>query len=217
MNTPLPTLSPKAMAHFKSMSKEGASSATAALSALIHRPIVIQALKVAAVPLEQISQTVGDPEEKVSTVMMVVQGKSNGYILIIFPHQSALNTADLMQSRPIGTTTTLSEADNSALKESGNIVAGSFLSSFSNYLQINLLESVPDLATDMLQATIDTVLAQCLQQNKEESMAFEVDYQMCSSTKDAQTENPECKVNASFLLILSNSTATDLVNQLEKK
>jgi chemotaxis protein CheC len=212
----VPFLSAKALERFKMISSQSAQSAAEAFSALVNQRIDMSMLRVTAIPLEKVPETIGTPEERVTTVMMEVEGEGSGYIVVIYPEQAAFNTVDLMQNRPIGTTTHLTSTDNSALTESGNIITGAFLTSFSDYLKINLLESVPDLATDMLQATIDVILAKFLEKTQEEAIAFEIDYQMSTSAETAESIVPECKVNASFLLLITHSSAAKLIERLEE-
>jgi chemotaxis protein CheC len=210
METPTYQLTAEGIAALELMAQKGAENASASLSALINQKVDMKTLAVRALPIEKISDIVGSPEDKVATVIMEVRGEVNGNIMLIYPEQSSINVADLLAKRALGTTTQLSELDKSALKESGNIISGAFLSSISNYLTINMVESIPDIAIDMLRSTIDFVLARFAKHEISEAVAFEIDFEM--STDSAATD----AVKAYFILLLDVVSATDVLESLKK-
>lgn len=192
------------------MSHDGAKNASTALSKLIDQQVEIKALAVRAVPIEKISELIGSPEDMVTTVTMEVTGDVGGSIMLIYPKQSAVNIADLLAKRKLGTTAQLGELDKSALKESGNIISGSFLSAISNYLKINMVESIPDLASDMLKATMDFALVKFARRETGEAVAFEIDFEM--GTAAAATD----KISAYFVLLLDMESANKVLESLKK-
>jgi chemotaxis protein CheC len=192
------------------MARSGAKNSSISLSKLINQEVAVQTLAVRAVPVEKIPEIIGSPEDIVTTVIMEVRGEVNGNIMLVYPQQSAINVADFLAHRDLGTTTQLSELDNSALKESGNIIAGAFLSAISNYLSINMVETIPDLATDMLKATIDYILARFIKKEASEAVAFEVDFEMGTDAKSAD------KIKAYFVLLLDVESASNVLESLKK-
>ena len=188
---------------------EGAKQSSASLSKLINQDVRVQTLAVRTLSVEKIPEIIGSPEEMVTTVIMEVQGEVDGDIMLVYPRQSAVNVADFLAKREFGSTTQLSELDKSALKESGNIISGSFLSAISNYLSINMVESIPDIATDMLKATIDFVLARFAKREAGEAMVFEVDFEMSAS---AAAE----KIKAYFVLLLDTESTAKFLRSLKK-
>ena len=193
----------------KKTAHEGAKRSSASLSKLINQDVRVQTLAVRTLSVEKIPEIIGSPEEMVTTVIMEVQGEVDGNIMLVYPRQSAVNVADFLSKREPGSTTQLSELDKSALKESGNIISGSFLSAISNYLSINMVESVPDIATDMLKATIDFVLARFSKREASEAMVFEVDFEMSTS---AAAE----KIKAYFVLLLGAESTAKFLRSLKK-
>jgi chemotaxis protein CheC len=191
------------------MAEEGATRASASLSKLINQQVDMQTLAVRALPVEKIPEILGSPEDMVTTVIMGVRGESNGNIMLVYPQQSAINVADLLAKRELGVTTQLSELDKSALKESGNIISGSFLSAISNYLQINMVETIPDIASDMLKATMDFVLARFARQEASEAVAFEIDFQMGTPVITAD------KIKAYFVLLLDVESTAGVLRSLK--
>jgi chemotaxis protein CheC len=203
------TLTKEGLAALEKMAGEGAEKASDALSKLIDKPISVETLAVRAIPVEKIPETIGSPEDMVTTIIMEVRGEVSGNIMLVYPRQSAINVADLLSKRQLGSTTQLSILDNSALKESGNIIAGSFLAALSDYLKLNMVESIPDLASDMLKATVDFVLARFAKREASEAVAFEIDFAM--STAAAATN----KIKAYFILLLDVESASKMFESLK--
>jgi chemotaxis protein CheC len=192
------------------MAKSGAENASTSLSKLIGQEVGMQTLAVRALPVEKITEIIGSPEDMVTTVIMEVRGEVNGNIMLIYPQQSAINVADFLAKRATGVTSQLSELDKSALKESGNIISGAFLSAISNYLTINMVESIPDIASDMLKATVDFVLTRFAKNEASEAVAFEIDFEMGSVVTATD------KIKAYFILLLDVDSATKVILSLKK-
>jgi chemotaxis protein CheC len=197
---------------FELMAHQGAKSAADSLSKMINKDVQIQTLAVRSLPLEEVPHVIGSPEELVTTVIMQVSGEATGDIILIYPKQSALNVADFLAKRELGKTSQLSALDKSAIKESGNVIAGAFLSIISDQLSINMLESVPDIATDMLKATTDFVLTQFANRGVSEAVAFEIDFEMRTAAAAAAAE----KITASFVLLLDLESAQKVIRALER-
>jgi chemotaxis protein CheC len=195
------------------MAHEGAKNSSASLSMLINRDVSVETLAVRAIPIEKIPEVIGSPEDMVTTVIMEVRGEANGNIMLVYPKQSAINVADFLAKRELGTTTQLSELDNSALKESGNIIAGSFLSALSNYLSINMVETIPDIASDMLKSTLDFVLARFAKREASEAVAFEIDFEMGTAAAAAAAAD---RIKAYFVLLLDVESAAKVLESLKK-
>lgn len=195
------------------MAREGAKNGSASLSKLINQEVEVKTLGVRALPVEKIPEILGSPEEMTTTVIMEVRGDVNGNIMLVYPQQSAINVSDFLAKRELGSTTQLSELDKSALKESGNIISGAFLSAISNYLSINMVESIPDIATDMLKATIDFVLTRFAKREASEAVAFEIDFEMGTSAAAAAAAE---KIKSYFVLLLDVESAAKVLESLKK-
>jgi chemotaxis protein CheC len=193
------------------MAKSGAMSASASLSKLIDQEVEMKALAVRALSLEKIPEILGSPEDVATTVIMEVRGEVNGNMMLVYPRQSAINVADLLAKRQSGSTSHISELDKSALKESGNIISGAFLSALSNYLTINMVESIPDIATDMLKATVDFVLTRFANNETSKAVAFEIDFEMGTAAVA-----PAQRIKAYFVLLLDVESAAKVLESLKK-
>ena len=216
MNTTKYEISQETLDILQEMARKGAENASESLSKIINQTVNILTLQARILPIEEIGEMIGSSEDAVTSVVMGIGRDVRGAIMLIYPQQSALNVADMLQSRPLGSTHTLSESDISALKESGNIISGAFLSALSNYLNINMIESVPDIAQDMLKATINSVLAKFAKLTEAEAIAFEIDYNMGTGAKTAEKIVPEIKVNAYFVIILDIASTNKVIEAIKK-
>jgi len=113
--------------------------------------------------------------------------------------------SDLLSQRLPGTARKLTKLDESAIKETGNILSGSFLAALNNYLDVNILESIPDIVTEMAKATVDHILAE-FGARAEKALAFEVDFELVSP-----------KVKGYFFLLLDLDSAVRVLKEIKKK
>jgi chemotaxis protein CheC len=139
----------------KEMANIGAGHAATALSQLTNRRIMIDVPKVEICPLEKAAASVGDGGV-VAAVLMRVLGDVTGRSLLLFEKSLALQLADMLLSRELGTTKVFAEFEQSALKETANILTGAYLNALSDMLGLMLIPSVPSLAIDLSSAILST-------------------------------------------------------------
>lgn len=199
------------------MATEGAKGASESLSKLINQSVQVKTLHVRATPIERVSEFIAEPEALVTTVTMELSGDVYGQIMLIYPKQSAINIADFLAKRPLGKTLELDELDKSALKESGNIIAGSFLAAISDYLDINMIESIPDLANDMLGAIVESVVARFMGKQIAESVAMEINFGLATGAAEAAAEKiaPEIATQGYFIILLDIESAAKVMSSLK--
>lgn len=137
----------------------GAINASQYLSMMMKKKFRVSIPWVALYPFERIPRLLGEPDEVMTCVHLNMSGDLKGAVLFIFPKKSALAVADLLQGKKIGTTRSLDEMSKSALKESGNILVNAYLNSIAEKLNLKIFDSVPNIATDMLDAVMDGILA----------------------------------------------------------
>jgi chemotaxis protein CheC len=202
-------------AAFHNMSKEGSQRAAESLSKLIGQKVNVDSFEVKSAPVERVAETIGPPDELVTSVALDMTGDAVGSMMLIFPQQSCYNIADLIMKRTLGTTQALNVEDESAIKEAGNIVSGSFLASISEYMGLNIIESVPDLSSDMLKATVDSVLARFAEKNLEEAIVFEVYFSMGTYSGDATTLVPAIKITTHFVLLFDAESIIEVIRKLK--
>lgn len=130
----------------------GAGHAATALSQLTGRRVMIEVPQVLIPRFEEIPGLVAGPDEIVCAVVMQVLGDLTGRTAVAFRQPAAATLADLLLGREPGGNHPFGPAEESALKETTNILGGAYLSALSEFLGLMLLPSVPSLAMDTPEA-----------------------------------------------------------------
>ena len=139
----------------------GAGNAATALSQLISETINISVPSVKVVPLDNVSYVLGGPERLVHVVYLEVLREMQGTMLTIFSPESAIFlTKRLLGEEEVDMQTEIAQ---SALKEVGSILCGSYLSALTQVVAMNAVASVPVMANDMLGAMLNFILVEISQ------------------------------------------------------
>lgn len=130
------------------------------LSELTGRTIINDDPIVEKVPIGQVHERAGGPEEQMVGVYLVIGGGLRGQAIVILPMASALNLADLMMSQEPGTATELGLMERSALSEVGNMTLSYFLNGVASLDEMPdlLRPSPPAVMVDMLGAILDVIV-----------------------------------------------------------
>jgi chemotaxis protein CheC len=145
----------------------GAANAATALADLIAEKVEITVPEVSMVPLEQIYTLLGGMDRLFFVLDMEIKGDIYGRIFLLFsPNDARLLSSSLLglPKEKIDFNDTLFQ---SSLKESANILGGSYLSALADMVHQNILTSIPSLAMDMVGAILDFIFIQIAQYSEE--------------------------------------------------
>ncbi len=151
-------LTKKQIDALKEVSNIGAGHATTALSQMIDKTLQLQVPSVDILALDNVPDVVGGAEARVVGLYLKVFGDTRGNILLLFPEESAMKLVELLVGKEIDGDFELNDVETSALKEVGNILTSSYLSSIGKLLDMSLVPSVPGIAHDMAGAVMDYIL-----------------------------------------------------------
>ena len=132
----------------------GAGNAATALARMLNRKVDMDVPRVKIMEFKDVSETLGNAESIVAGILLKVEGDLTGNIMFILQLKDAALLVDMLMGRPAGELREFSELEVSALKEIGNILAGSYLSSLSTLTNLKIMPSVPELAIDMAGAIL---------------------------------------------------------------
>ncbi len=138
----------------KEVGNIGAGHAATALSQLIGKKIMITIPKARCIPLSKTVELAGGPQSLIAGVIMHVLGDISAKIVLILPRSSAIQMASLLTKHEAEERQVLTVLEHSAIKEAGNILAGSYLNALTEFLGIILLQSVPQLVFDFAEAVV---------------------------------------------------------------
>jgi chemotaxis protein CheC len=134
----------------------GAGHAATALSTMLRKAVDMKVPSVKVISFEEITEMVGGSENIVASVFLRIVGDAPGCMFFMLPvKQAEVLLGDLLGSGQVPLVDgEYSEMSLSALQEAGNILSGSYLTSFSDFTGLNLQPSVPATSIDMAGAIL---------------------------------------------------------------
>jgi len=133
----------------KEISNIGGGHAATVLSQLINKRVMVSVPKVHIVSSEDVYRIINNEDEIVTGVLLKFLGDLTGRTLLIFPRDQSMLLVDMVMGREEGSTSILTEIEQSAIKEVANIVISSYLTALSDFLNMLILPSVPNLVIDV--------------------------------------------------------------------
>jgi chemotaxis protein CheC len=124
----------------------GAESASQALSKWLGHEVHLSVNKIELVDLAQAAELLGPGDSLVTACTMGLTGRLTGLILLVFADRSGLALVDLLTQQPVGTTTDWGELEQSAAKETTNIVGCAYVNALATHLPGNVSSTL--LPTD---------------------------------------------------------------------
>jgi chemotaxis protein CheC len=140
------------------ISNIGMGNAASSLAQLINRRVDMRVPRAYFLSFEEVVGLVGGYEELVACVSLRLLGDVPGVVLYLFEEQSTYRLVDLLLGLPPGATAGLDEMAESAIKEIGNVLTGSFVSAISQMTGLRMITAVPLFAFDMLGAVLSSLL-----------------------------------------------------------
>lgn len=132
----------------------GAGNAVTALAKMLNRRIGMNVPRVEILGFKNVNEILGGAEIPVVGILLKVTGDFSGDMMFILELKAAHFLVNMLMKRPVDDLSDFSEMDISALKEIGNILAGSYQSALATLTSLNTLLSVPDMAIDMAGAIL---------------------------------------------------------------
>ncbi len=132
----------------------GAGNAATALAKMLNKKVDMEVPKVKVMEFKEVSEMLGGAELPVVGLFLKVTGDLTGSIMFVLENNAAHVLVNILMGKPVENRRDFDEIEMSALKELGNILAGSYLSSMSSLTGLNILPTVPDIAIDMAGAII---------------------------------------------------------------
>ncbi len=112
----------------------GAESASQALSKWLGHEVRLAVSEIELIELERAAELLGPADTLVDACTMGLTGRLTGLILLIFEDRSGLALVDLLTNQPVGTTTAWGELEQSAAKETTNIVGCAYVNALATHL-----------------------------------------------------------------------------------
>ena len=138
----------------KEVGNIGSGNAATALAQLIQDKVNMEQPQTELIQIENISDIVGGAETIVTAILITLEGDIEGMMMFMLDHSSASNLSNILLKDIDEETINENKLDESAIKESGNIIAGAYLRALSKLLNITIEPSIPYLSVDMAGAIL---------------------------------------------------------------
>lgn len=187
----------------------GSDEASIALSKLTTKKVNVVSSRIKEHDLEKVPSVFGAPDSIITVVYLDAIGRKEetdfpiGSLLLIFSNDDALRLADVLEDRALGTSNELNEMDKSALKETGNILAGACLAGMRKFLDFRLVESLPRIAIGTVHAALDHVIAK-FALKAQKATIFETIFEMGDQ-----------RIKSNFVLIFDPGTHAILLKDIK--
>lgn len=132
----------------------GTGHAATAMADILGAKITIDVPRVDLVSFDQVADFVGGSDKVLACVYLEVLGDLPGTVLVMFDAATACRLLTTLIAGEEADFQNLTSLQQSALKEIGNILAGSYLSALGDFTNQRMLVSVPNLAVDMAAAVV---------------------------------------------------------------
>jgi chemotaxis protein CheC len=119
----------------------GALAASQALSRWLDKEACLSVSDVELAELEQAGELLGPADSLVAACSMELTGCLTGWILLVFEDRSGLALVDMLLRQPVGTTTAWGEIEQSAAKETTNIVGCAYVNALAAHLPASLSQA----------------------------------------------------------------------------
>ncbi|MDD7643792.1 MAG: chemotaxis protein CheC [bacterium] len=141
----------------KELGNIGAGNATTAIASMLNLTIDMKVPKVELKAVEDLGGAICPEEETIVGIFLEVQHDISGSMMFLMRLDSAHYLVNRLMGgmgSSQGDSVTFSEMELSAMKEIGNIIAGSYLSALSTMTNLVITPSVPYIAVDMAAAIL---------------------------------------------------------------
>lgn len=150
----LDTMNDMYMDVLKEIGNVGAGNATTAIAGMLGARMNMMVPKVELVEASKLGDAICPEEETIVGIFLEVQNDISGSMMFLMKLQSAHFLVNSLMMRDPSYDEPFDEMDLSAMKEIGNIIAGSYLSALSSMTNLCIAPSVPYIAVDMAAAIL---------------------------------------------------------------
>lgn len=138
----------------KEIGNIGAGNATTAIATMINTKINMKVPNVQLMDASDLGGAICPEDETIVGIFLEVTNDISGSMMFLMRMDSAHYLVNKLMGMNRDSDGPFDEMELSALKEIGNIIAGSYLSALSNLTNMTLIPSVPHIAVDMAAAIL---------------------------------------------------------------
>ncbi len=133
----------------KELGNIGAGNATSAIANMLGMKIDMNVPNIRLMEVSMLGRAVGEEDQTIVGIFLEVENDIDGSMMFLLDIPSARYLVNKLMMQDVGDDVPFGEMELSALKEIGNIIAGSYLSALSSLTNLVIVPSVPYIAVDM--------------------------------------------------------------------
>jgi len=179
-------------------------NAMTSLGKLIGCTLDMSVVKVRIQQIHELTDILGDAEKFIAGMIINVYGDLNAMLLLALEAESALKVVNLMLQKEVAHVEDFDEIDLSVLCETGNILAGSYLSSLNTFTGLSFDVSIPQISIDMAGAILSYPAIEFARNDN--TMLF----------IETQFKDTNQVLNGTYILILDNDSYNKVIDSLGK-
>ncbi len=131
----------------------GAGHAASALAVMLQKRVDMDVPEIKILDFSQINEIMG-AETLAAGILLNVSGDMDATMILLLEIKSAEKLINMVMGRPADQECEMKSMELSAMKEIGNILAGSYVQALTVLTGMNLKLSIPDIAVDMAGAIL---------------------------------------------------------------
>ena len=185
----------------KEIGNVGAGNAATAFAQFLDCQVKMTVPSVEIMSISEVPEITGCIENAAVAVLLSVLGEAPGSILLILSEDSTVNLLEIVLKKGVKLDR-LNEVHTSAIKEIGNILAGSYLNALNQMTGFNLIQSVPAFSYDMAGAILSSSMI---------PISEESDYALLIETKFVKGES---EIEGYFFLIPDHGSLEKILESL---
>lgn len=133
----------------KEIGNIGAGNATTAIANMLGMKIDMNVPSIRLMEVSKLGMAVGAEDETIVGIFLEVENDIEGSMMFLLDIPSARYLVNKLMMQEVSAEQPFNEMELSALKEIGNIIAGSYLSALSSLTNMVIAPSIPYIAVDM--------------------------------------------------------------------
>lgn len=132
---------------------------SAAMSAWTSGQVSLSLDEISEAAIEELTASLDLSDELLTMVVLGIQGELGGQLILAFDDVNGRKLAATLLSRPFVTDASWSELDQSAVMETGNILASAYLNELTRLTNRKLVPTAPCFVQDFGASVLEQVLA----------------------------------------------------------
>ncbi len=148
-------LSPVAIDCLKEIGNIGSGNAASSLSAMLSKSVRMRVPHIRVLDYQTAIDEVGGPEQVLTGILVTFKGDIKGMIMFLLDNAFAKIVVNTFMGKDNIDVLKMDEADTSAVKEMGNIMAGSYLNALAALAGFTVAMDVPSMTVDMMGAIMN--------------------------------------------------------------